>query len=85
MKLAENIVRINGRRNGKRAHVDIEVSTVPNTVKDTHGNQWGKGDVIPIYRTEEMEQEAFRRGLDAVTSINAYNHVGDCRITERLW
>ena len=79
MKLAKNIVRINGYRNGKRSHVDIEVPTTPNATN------WGKGDTIPVYNEEEMEKEAFNRGLDAVTSINAYNYVGDYRITDRLW
>lgn len=78
MRLAENIVRINGWNNGKRTHIDVEVRTKENTIG------WGKGNVIPVYNDESLIQYAFKNGLDGVTSINAYNYVGDERITYRV-
>ena len=78
MKLAENIVRINGWKNGKRTHIDVEVRTKENTLK------WGKGKIIPAVHEEELVREGFKSGLDAVTSINYYNYVGDIRITAKV-
>lgn len=46
-----------------------------NPVKDIHGNQQCKGDVIPICSTGKMEQEAFRRGFDEEASSNVYSHM----------
>ena len=80
MKLAKNIVRVNGYdRDGKRTHIDFEVPTRPNDLN------WGKGDVIPRYTIWGMVDKAFESGLAGVTSVNAYNHVADMRMTHRVY
>jgi hypothetical protein len=80
MKLEKNIVRINGWKGNKRSHVDVEWQTTPNNTN------WGKGDTVVIGLFEDrICKVGFESGLDGVTSYNAYNFVGDCRITTRIW
>lgn len=77
--LANNIVRVNGWRQGKRAHADLEVRVIPNETN------WGKGKEMPVYDAENLVDRCFAEGLlDGVTSINAYNYVADHRITSRI-
>lgn len=78
MKLAENIVRINGYKNGKRTHVDFEVSTKEKEVS------WGKGHIIPLFKDCYATETGFELGLDGVTSINMYNWISDERMITKV-
>ena len=79
MKLANNVIRINGYANNKRTHIDV---TVPVRKNDTN---WGKGKDI-VFITEDMAIDmGFSLGLDGITSYNYYNYVGDRRMTVKIY
>ena len=79
MKLPNNIVRINGYVNDKRTHIDVSVPVRKNAIN------WGKGKDI-VFITEDMIcKMGFSGGLEAVTSYNYYNYVGDRRMTVRIY
>ena len=77
--LEKNIVRVNGKKGTKRAHVDIEV---PLGKLNIRGRE---DELVPYYLDDSMVKKAFEMGLSEVTSINAYNWVGDERLTTRIW
>lgn len=80
MKLANNIVRVNGYLNGKRTHADFEVPMVALNIKGRERL------MIPDYDDDRMVDKAFKSGkLDTVTSVNAWNWVGNHRLTTRIW
>lgn len=80
MKLAKNIIRVNGWKNGKRTHADLEVPMIKADVS------WWADNEQPMYFDDTIIQKCFRENLlDGVTSINAYNPVGGERITTRIW
>ena len=75
--LAQNIVRINGYKDDKRTHVDIEVE-----MHTVHINN--KTIEVPrIPHFSDIPEIGFSKGLDGVTSYNAYNWIGGYRITEK--
>ena len=79
MKLENNIVRVNGYLNGKRAHIDFEVPMVP------IASHISNSILAPFYYDDEMVRKAFEsKKLDTVTSINAWNFVVKHRITTRI-
>lgn len=79
--LAKNIIRINGWKDNKRTHVDIEVPMVE--VK--FYNSKNELIVVMAPRTPfDVAQIGFDNGLDAVTSYNQWNWVGKERITEKV-
>jgi len=81
MKLAKDIIRINGWKDGKRTHRDIKVKMV--TVEFT--NALGEEIKVKAPATLfDVAQTGFDNGLDAVTSYNYYNWVGKERMTEKV-
>ena len=79
MKLSNNVIRINGYVDNKRTHIDVPVAIRKNETG------WGKGKDI-VFVTESMVCDlGFNNGLEAVTSYNYYNYVGDCRMTVRIY
>lgn len=79
--LAKNIIRINGWKDNKRTHVDIEVP-----MKEIKFyNSKNELIVVMAPRTPfDVAQVGFDNGLDAVTSYNQWNWVGKERITEKV-
>ncbi len=80
MILANNIVRINGYKNNKRTHIDIEVH-----MKEIRYTSAGRqfnflAPCIPY----DIAEVGFNNGLDAVTSYNAYNWCSNCRQTNKI-
>jgi hypothetical protein len=84
MKLANNIVRINGYVKGKRTHVDVEVPI--GTIRYYTGDGKEIAEEVPmIYGEDHAAKLGFRNGLDAVTSYNFWNNIGDERMTIKIW
>lgn len=79
--LAKNIIRINGYKNGKRSHVDVEVKMTKVEFKNSSGELISVETPSHIY---DPAQAGFDAGLDGVTSMNMYNWVSDCRITTKV-
>ncbi len=79
--LANNIVRINGWKDNKRTHVDIEV---PMQTLEFYNSKHEKYTVLAPRSIFDVAQVGFDNGLDAVTSYNAWNWVGNCRITQKV-
>ena len=79
--LANNIIRINGWKNGKRAHVDVEVQMQTLEFKNSEGK------TIQVQAPKHLYDPAetgFNLGLEGVTSVNMWNWVGNHRITEKI-
>lgn len=76
MALAKNIIRINGYKDGKRTHVDVEVKM--NTL-DINGHK-----VEAPQHLYDPAQKGFDLGLEAVTSMNMWNWSAKCRITTKI-
>lgn len=76
MALANNIIRINGYKDGKRTHVDVEAKM---STLDINGHK-----VEAPQHLYDPAQKGFDLGLDAVTSMNMYNWCSNSRITEKL-
>ena len=81
MKLANNIIRINGYKDGKRTHVDVEVPMQTVEFKNSLGQ---KIKVEAPQNLYDPAQKGFDLGLDAVTSMNMYNWCMKARYTEKL-
>lgn len=78
--LANNIVRINGYKDGKRTHVDIEVKM--QKVEYISGGKKFSFDA-PCAYFGDMARKGFDAGLDAVTSYNYWNFMAQKRITDK--
>lgn len=79
--LAKNIIRINGWKDNKRTHVDIEV---PMEKVEFYNSD---KELITVYAPRglfDIAQAGFDAGLDAVTSFNKWNWVSKTRITEKV-
>lgn len=80
--LDKNTVRINGWKNNKRTHVDFTVKNV--TINFVVDDKVIEKEIPDIPHFSDIAEIGFRMGLDGVTSYNAYNWVGDQRITEKI-
>lgn len=80
MKLANNVVRINGYKNNKRTHVDITVSM--SKVEYTSGGK--KYSFIAPNTNFDIDEVGFNSGLEAVTSYNYFNWCMQKRHTVKL-
>lgn len=79
--LAKNIIRINGWKDNKRTHVDIEV---PMDKVEFYNSNHEKFSVMAPREPYDIAQTGFDAGLDAVTSYNKWNWVGKERITSKV-
>lgn len=78
--LAKNIIRINGYKNGKRSHVDVEVK-----MEEVRFVSNGKEvTILAPQHIYDVAEKGFELGLDAVTSFNMWNWVGKKRYTEKV-
>lgn len=78
--LANNIVRINGWKNNKRTHVDIEVRMTKIEYTSAGKHYEFLAPAIPY----DVAEVGFKNGLEGVTSYNAYNWCSKSRITEKI-
>lgn len=81
MKLAKDIIRINGWKDGKRTHIDIKAKMC--TIEFTNS----LGEEIKVEAPTiafDVAQSGFDNGLDAVTSYNYYNWVDKERMTIKV-
>lgn len=81
MKLANNVVRINGYIGTKRTHVDIEVKM--QQIKWFVGEKEVRRN-IPDIDEYSAASLGFKNGLTIVTSYNFWNCVGNERMTVKL-
>ena len=81
MKLAKDIIRINGWKDGKRTHIDIKVKMVTVEFTDSTGKEHSVEAPSSLFNAA---QTGFDNGLDAVTSYNYYNWVGKERMTIKV-
>lgn len=79
-KLTNNVVRINGYKAGKRTHVDVEVPMC----MFRFGNPDKEITVTAPTLTYDFAQLGFDKGLEGVTSYNAWNWVSKKRLTTKL-
>ena len=79
--LANNVIRINGWKNNKRSHVDLEV---PMKNIEFYNNDHVLVSVTVPQPPHDIAKTGFENGLDGVTSFNMWNWVGNVRITERI-
>lgn len=79
--LAKNIIRINGWKDNKRTHVDIEV---PMQKVEFYNSNHELISLMAPRTPYDVAQLGFDNGLDAVTSFNIWNWVGKERITEKV-
>ena len=84
MKLANNIVRINGSIKGKRTHVDVEVKM--QTIRFFTRDRKEIVKESPLILGEDHAANlGFKNGLDAVTSYNYWNCISNERMTLKIY
>ena len=81
MKLANNIVRINGRKDGHKTHIDIEVRMTKVVFYNSQGTKF---EIDAPETARDFAQIGFDKGLDAVNSINYWNWCGRERMTIKV-
>ena len=79
--LDKNVVRINGWKDLKRTHIDIDVPMQTIEFSNSEGKKFSiSAPRLPF----DIAQIGFDAGLDAVTSFNSWNWVGNERITQNV-
>lgn len=79
--LDKNIIRINGWKDNKRSHIDIKV---PMTTVEFSNSEGKRISVAAPRMPYDVAQLGFDNGLDAVTSVNSWNWVGNERLTQKI-
>lgn len=73
-----DIIRINGYRDGKRKHIDLKTE-MEVTV---YGSEKHSKFILPCKPTQEwLCDYAYSHGIDVITSFNIYDYTGRERLT----
>lgn len=79
--LAKNIVRINGRKDGRKTHVDLVV--VMETVEYISAGKQYSFECPRVPHFDDIPWIGFSKGLESVSSYNYFNWAMNERTTEK--